>query len=100
MKFRLTKFFSFLLGVFVAITLLAINYYLLGDVFVQLSILPLMVVTIGCFHLHHFLVSIILLCLGLYFRKRTWGYFLIGMGVTFFIDDLKDFITFIQTGRL
>ena len=91
---------AFTLGVLTAFILLLINYTILGDVLIELSVLPLMMVTIGGFHFHHFILSFILLALGatltLTRKHPWWGWFLTGVGVTLFIDDFKDLVAFLK----
>jgi len=89
---------AFTLGVLTASILLLINYTILGDVLIELSVLPLMMVTIGGFHFHHFILSFILLALGIILTRKHpwWGWFLIGVGVTLFIDDFKDLVAFLK----
>ena len=91
---------AFLCGVATASILLLINYFVLGDVLIQLSALPLMVVTVGGFHIHHFMLSFLLfaigICLILLKKYVWWGWFLLGMSLILFIDDFKDLIYFIE----
>jgi len=89
---------ALLCGAATAFILLLINYLVLGDVLIQLSVLPLMIVTIAGFHFHHFMLSFILFALGACLvrsRKYTWGWFLVGMSLILFADDFKDLLHFV-----
>ncbi|KKQ73165.1 MAG: hypothetical protein US94_C0037G0009 [Berkelbacteria bacterium GW2011_GWB1_38_5] len=42
---------------------------------------------------HHWIYGLILIIVGIIFRKNTWGIWALSFGIGLFISDLKDFMT-------
>jgi len=100
---------AYVAGVISAITLVLVNYLLLGDLlFIHIAPLPLMSITIANISFRHFLFSWLFLVTGLIAMAfegtlLLWGAFLLGMGLTLFIFDVgipHGVIDLLRTGYL
>lgn len=94
---------SFILGIVTAYLLLFFNYTFLGDILINITVLPLMVVTIMGVHFHHFILSLGLMPLGILLvlkNHKGLGYFIIGFALIILTDDFIDILHFIETGAL
>jgi len=78
--------FWFVIGALVGALLLVFN--VLTE---QTITIPLLIVNIGSFHVHHFYVGFACIFLGFFMLKsKLWSPFLLGLGFILVVDDLQD----------